>query len=268
MKDINYLKQNGVDIDKSLEIFGDINTYNESLGEFLVGIEDKIKKLSNYKNNKDFKNYEIYVHSLKSDAKYFGFMNLSNMAYEHEMKSKSNDSYYIIENFSELETEVMKTKNIVKEYMSNDNNTEEASPKPNVNTAPIYEKETILVVDDSNIVRNFVKRIFSEKYEVGTAEDGEEAINIISANKDNGMIVAILLDLNMPKVNGFKVLDYMKENDLLKKSPVSIISGDSSKATIDRAFTYGIVDMIGKPFNVDDIKRVIDKNIYYREINN
>lgn len=283
MKDVEFLKSNNVDIDKSLEIFGDINTYNDSLGEFLIGIEDKIKKLSQYKSKSDMQNYAIYVHSLKSDAKYFGFTTLGDMAYEHEMKSKAGDTYYVNENFEALEAEVMKTKKIVKAYMSDDDSdvvsdtsssssenaetSKETAVAP-VNNAPIYEKETILVVDDSNIVRNFVKRIFSDRYDVGTAENGQEAIDVISANKDNNMIVTILLDLNMPKVGGFKVLDYMKDNDLFQKSPVSIISGDSSKDTIDRAFTYDIIDMIGKPFNADDIKSVVEKNLYYRDMNN
>ena len=281
MKDVEFLKSNNVDIDKSLEIFGDINTYNDSLGEFLIGIEDKIKKLSQYKSKSDMQNYAIYVHSLKSDAKYFGFTTLGDMAYEHEMKSKAGDTYYVNENFEALEAEVMKTKKIVKAYMSDDDSdvasdtsssesaetSKETAVAP-VNNAPIYEKETILVVDDSNIVRNFVKRIFSDRYDVGTAENGQEAIDVISANKDNNMIVTILLDLNMPKVGGFKVLDYMKDNDLFQKSPVSIISGDSSKETIDRAFTYDIIDMIGKPFNADDIKSVVEKNLYYRDMNN
>ena len=281
MKDVEFLKSNNVDIDKSLEIFGDISTYNDSLGEFLIGIEDKIKKLSQYKSKSDMQNYAIYVHSLKSDAKYFGFTTLGDMAYEHEMKSKAGDTYYVNENFEALEAEVMKTKKIVKAYMSDDDSdvasdtsssesaetSKETAVAP-VNNAPIYEKETILVVDDSNIVRNFVKRIFSDRYDVGTAENGQEAIDVISANKDNNMIVTILLDLNMPKVGGFKVLDYMKDNDLFQKSPVSIISGDSSKETIDRAFTYDIIDMIGKPFNADDIKSVVEKNLYYRDMNN
>ena len=131
-----------------------------------------------------------------------------------------------------------------------------------------YTGKTILVVDDSNIIRNFVKRIFSDNYNVGTAENGEEAINIIKANQGNDFIEAILLDLNMPKVDGFAVLDYMKENDLLKKMPVSIISGDSSKDTIDRAFTYQIVDMLAKPFNDQSIKMVIEKTLFYKEMNN
>ena len=121
-----------------------------------------------------------------------------------------------------------------------------------------------MVVDDSNIIRNFVKRIFSEEYNVGTAKDGEEAIEIIKANKDNDFIEAILLDLNMPKVDGFAVLEFMRQNGLLEKMPVSIISGDSSKETIDRAFTYQIVDMLEKPFNEQNIKMVIEKTMVYR----
>ena len=125
-------------------------------------------------------------------------------------------------------------------------------------------KKTILVVDDSNIVRNFVKRSFDDKYNVASAEDGEEAIKIIDANKENDMIEAILLDLNMPKVDGFGVLEYIKTNDLFKKMPVSIISGDSSKETIDKAFTYPIVDMLSKPFSDQSVKTVIDKTLIYK----
>ena len=128
----------------------------------------------------------------------------------------------------------------------------------------VFDKKTILVVDDSNIVRNFVKRSFDDRYNVASAEDGEEAIKIIEANKDNDMIETILLDLNMPKVNGFEVLEYMKNNNLFKKMPVSIISGDSTKETIDKAFTYQIVDMLSKPFSDQNVKAVIDKTIIYK----
>ena len=126
---------------------------------------------------------------------------------------------------------------------------------------------TILVADDSSIVRDFVSKIFSSTYQVESAEDGEVALNIIKANKDNPNLVAILLDLNMPILDGFAVLDYMKENKLFKKIPVSIITGDSSRETIDKAFTYNIIDMLGKPFADKDIKRVVEKTIYFKEMN-
>ena len=270
MKDINYLKANGVDVDKSLELFGNIETYNDTIGEFLHGIVDKLNKLSNYKATGDMAQYAIYAHSLKSDAKYFGFFTLADISYEHELKSKANDYYYISNNFQKLADEVEKTKLIVEQYMSDEPvqvTVSESAPVTPEKKAEVFEKPTILVVDDSNIVRNFVIRIFSENYGVAAAEDGQEAIDILEANKDNDNIICILLDLNMPKVSGFKVLDYMKENNLFTKCPTSIISGDSSKETIDRAFTYGIVDMLGKPFNADDVKRVVEKNIYYKEMN-
>lgn len=262
MERAEFLISKGVDIQKSLELFGDIETYNDTLGEFLVSITDKLNKLSVYKESKDLANYAIYVHSLKSDAKNFGFTELANIAFEHEQKSKMGDVLYIYENFVNLEKEVSKSSTIIKQYMNGDVEVIEEPSEENK-----YINQTILVVDDSNIIRNFVKRIFSDSYEVGTAKDGEEAINIIKANTNNGNIVAVLLDLNMPNLDGFAVLEYMKENKLFTEMPVSIISGDSSKETIDKAFTYQIVDMLGKPFNDTDIRRVIEKTMYYKEMN-
>ena len=264
MKSVEFLTSRGVDVNKSLELFGDINTYNDTIGDFLIGAKDKTKKLEIYKNENDMANYAIYVHSLKSDARYFGFNKLADMANEHERESKAGNMYYIREHFSELMNEVVKNMQIVEEYLKEEDGTSSASK---ITPGEKYENKTILVVDDSNIIRNFVKRIFNETYEVGTAKDGEEAIGIIEANKNNESIVAILLDLNMPKVDGFAVLDYMTENDLFTQIPVSIISGDSSKETIDRAFTYQIVDMLGKPFNELDVKRVIEKTLYFKEMN-
>ena len=264
MKSIQFLKDKGVDVDKSLELFGDISTYNDTIGEFLVGIHNKIKNLIDLMNKGDMHNYSIIVHSMKSDCKYFGFMKLANLAYEHEMKSKAGDLYYVTNHINDLIFETNNTIKLIQEYMNGEDE-KEAEQLEDVNP-DVYDKKTILVVDDSNIIRNFVKRVFSDEYNVGTANDGDEAIKIIKANKDNDFIVTILLDLNMPKVDGFAVLDYMKENKLLKKMPVSIISGDSSKETIDRAFKYEIVDMLEKPFNDQSVKMIIEKTLIYKDM--
>lgn len=291
MYDVNFLISNGVDVNKSLELFGDIDTYNETVGEFLVSAKEKLAKLQKYKDDKDMPNYAIYVHSLKSDAKYFGFTKLADLAYDQELKSKEGDMFYIYEHYQELIDEVERTINIVKKYISPESEVTSneqvptsttpapaAAPAPvtpapaaplptssNIEPAEVYSQKTILVVDDSNIIRNFVKRIFSEKYNIGMAKDGEEALNIIKANASNENIVAILLDLNMPKVDGFAVLTYMNEHQLFDSMPVSIISGDSSKDTINKAFTYPIIDMLGKPFTEADVKRVIEKTMYFKE---
>ena len=81
MKDVNILRANGINLDKSLELFGDIETYNETLETFLNEIDDKITKIKNYKEVADMANYAILVHSLKSDAKYFGFDKLADLSY-------------------------------------------------------------------------------------------------------------------------------------------------------------------------------------------
>ncbi len=264
MRSMKYLKNNGVDVDKSLELFGDIQTYNDTIGEFLSSANTKLTKLSAYKNNKDMNNYAIYVHSLKSDAKYFGLTKLADLAFEHEQKAKSGDSFYITEHFDDLLAEVTSSVNIIKEYLNGEDTDDEPILMEVDETT--YLKETILVVDDSNIIRNFVKRIFEDKYNVGTAKDGKEAIDIIEKNKRNGFIVAILLDLNMPKVDGFKVLEHMSNNDLFDSIPVSIISGDSTKETIDKAYKYPIVDMLEKPFSENTIRNVVEKTIMYKNL--
>lgn len=262
MKNINFLKNKGVDIEGSLNLFGDVETYNTTIGEFLVGIHNKIKNLVTFLQNRDMANYAIYAHSMKSDAYNFGFRKLGDLAYDHETKSKAGDVYYITEHINDLISETNNTITLIQEYMNGtDNETELVE-----NDSLEFDTKTILVVDDSNIVRNFVKRIFNEQYNVAMAKDGQEAIDIINANSDTDFVEAILLDLNMPGVDGFGVLEYMRQNNLLKKMPVSIISGDSSKETIDRAFTYEIVDMVTKPFNDSNIKSVVEKTIFYKEM--
>lgn len=122
--------------------------------------------------------------------------------------------------------------------------------------------KAIIVADDSMIVKNIVDKALSDEYIVLKANNGKEAIKYITDKKYD--IVGILLDLNMPDSDGFMVLNYFKNNNLFKKYPVSIISGDDTKETIEKAFTYDIVDMLNKPFSKDNIKNIINKMIYLK----
>jgi len=71
----------------------------------------------------------------------------------------------------------------------------------------------------------------------------------------------MLLDLNMPNVDGFSVLDYMKNHNLLERIPTSIITGVADDSIIAKAFEYNIVDVLRKPFNERDVKMVIEKTV-------
>ncbi len=248
MKDVNLLINNGVDVNASLELFGDIDTYNETLEDFLNTVDEKIGNMTKYKEESDMKNYAILVHSLKSDARYLGFTKLAELSYNHEMQSKANNDIYVYDNYDELINETNRIIDLVREYLGKEKLTRE-----NVANEKHLDKK-ILVVDDSDIIRNLLKKMFNDEYEIITADDGQEALDIISKNND---LFGVLLDLNMPNVNGFAVLDYFRQNSLFSKIPVAIITGDDSKETIERAFTYTIVDVLSKPFNEMNVRRVI-----------
>lgn len=256
MKDVNILIENGTNVKKALELFGDMETYDVTLETFLQEVPSKIEKIKNYKEIGDMSNYAIQVHSLKSDARYFGFEDLGEIAYQHELESKANNMYFITEHFDELMEETNRVINLVKKYMGVGNLKEETYKKPSTT-----HDKAILVVDDSNIIRNFILKIFDDSFDVIVANDGKEALDILEDSSKNAKIKAVLLDLNMPNVNGFEVLEYYKQHDLFNKIPISIITGVDDKESIDKAFKYPIVDMLLKPFNERDVKKILEKTL-------
>lgn len=256
MKDVNLLTSNGVNINQSLELFGDMETYNDTLEEFLAGVGEKLNNIQKYKEASDMANYAILVHSLKSDSKYLGFTTLAELSYNHEMESKANNIDYVYAHYEELMTEAHRIVELVEKYLGKNVEIKAFTQPTNVS-----KDQTILVVDDSSIIRTFIQRVFNDTYNVMIANDGKEALDIVNTNDH---IVAMLLDLNMPNVNGFEVLEYFKQNGLFAKIPVSIITGDDSKETVTRAFTYPIADVLAKPFNERDVKRVVEKTVEYK----
>ena len=123
-------------------------------------------------------------------------------------------------------------------------------------------KNSVIVVDDSELIRNIMVKALEDEYNVVCAKDGREAIDAVNKNRENA--VCMLLDLNMPVYDGFMVLNYFKTYNIFKKIPVFIISGDDTKDTIDKAFTYDIVDMLNKPFSMENIKNAVERAINLR----
>lgn len=115
--DEKYLLDNGIDYNKGVELFGDITTYKEMLSDWYKDSLNKFKKIKELLDNKDMPNYSVEVHSLKSDAKYFGMNRLAEVSLNHELKSKENDTDYVINNFEELEKEFNKVIEIVGKYL-------------------------------------------------------------------------------------------------------------------------------------------------------
>ena len=112
----DYLRSHGVDIDHALDLLGDMEMYKMTLHDYLDEIDGKVEQLKKYLDVHDMPNYAILVHSMKSDAKYLGFMSYADICYQHELKSKENDYSYCVVHFSELKNELQKYLDVVREY--------------------------------------------------------------------------------------------------------------------------------------------------------
>ena len=114
------------------------------------------------------------------------------------------------------------------------------------------EKQQLLIVDDEEINRTTLSMMFDADYDIIEAPNGEEAIKAIENSKD---LALILLDVIMPVMNGFGVLDYMREHELLEKIPVILITSQTPQESEEKAYEYGIADVMHKPFEPSIVKR-------------
>jgi len=118
----------------------------------------------------------------------------------------------------------------------------------------IKPPKNVLVVDDEASIRNSLKRILeSQGYNVFLASEGAELSSVASSYD----ISLILLDINLPWVDGYELCKLMKNDSVLKNIPVIFVSGYSSKDHIKKGFDVGCDDYITKPFNIDDICRAV-----------
>ena len=115
---INLLKNNNVDVDADLEIWGDIESFNESLKEFNDSLNSKLTDLEKFKNQNDWENYSILAHSTKSEAKYLGFLKDAEVFLEHELKGKEKDGDYINANFTTLQNTITNINKLLNQYFN------------------------------------------------------------------------------------------------------------------------------------------------------
>ena len=415
MKDVNILTNAGVNVQASLELLGDMEMYDETLSDFLDMVDEKKGKLEKFLADNDMPNYAIEIHALKSDARYLGFLDLGDLAYDSEMKSKAGDSAGVNANHPTIMEKLQNMINIASTYLGRATASQGAAPasepaqpqqmvqqpamqqaqpqqmvqQPAMQQAPtqqpmmqqpamqpqmqtvqtpntmnqgysmpmqqpmmgqpmnqgygvqmqqpmmqpqmqtmqqpmmgqpmnqnygmpaqqqteaiydlatgtiqhqpvsqptmqqpamdpmsqaLYAQQqnamhqmptnlmpkagTILVVDDSNLVANFVKKIFDARYDVVIANDGAKAIELCADDNFRLKIKACLLDLNMPNVDGYQVLEDFYGKGYFVKMPIAVISGVEDMESIDKVNKYPIIDVLAKPFNERDVQRVVEK---------
>ena len=121
------------------------------------------------------------------------------------------------------------------------------------------EKKKILIVDDSEMNREILISMLEEEYDIIQAEDGQQAVDIMS--EQHMEISLLLLDMNMPVMNGYEVLKVMKEKLWLDRIPVICISADSSDDTIGKAYELGVSDYFARPFDAAVVLRRVKNTI-------
>ena len=135
--------------------------------------------------------------------------------------------------------------------------------RDNVNNAA-EKNARILIVDDSEMNRDMLSDMLSDDYDIVEAADGEEALSILKERVYD--IDLVLLDIIMPAVDGFGVLDVMKRYHWIDNTPVIMISSETSQSYIRKAFELGVTDYIIRPFDSFIIhKRVSNTLMLYRK---
>ena len=101
------------------------------------------------------------------------------------------------------------------------------------------ERQTILIVDDAEMNRMMLSDMLGDQYDYVEAADGREALRILEKNVS---IDLMLLDINMPEMNGFEVLEEMNRYHWIQEVPVIMITAEESVESMDHAFSLGVTD--------------------------
>jgi two-component system chemotaxis response regulator CheY len=115
----------------------------------------------------------------------------------------------------------------------------------------------LLIVDDSNSMRAVVKKIVGltglEVSQILEADNGRKALDILGGN----WVDAVILDINMPEMNGLELLKRMSEDAVMKNIPVVMMTTEASEAHMKTAFEMGAKGFIRKPFVPEELRKML-----------
>jgi two-component system response regulator PilR (NtrC family) len=112
-------------------------------------------------------------------------------------------------------------------------------------------KKSVLIVDDEEIIRNFLSEVLGEKYDVSLASDGDEAIEQIKKRRFD----LIITDLKMPRVQGEEVVKFAQQQD--PTSRVIVISGFSNLYMVSQSINNGACAFLSKPFSIKELMETV-----------
>ena len=129
----------------------------------------------------------------------------------------------------------------------------------NITNPSATHKYKILIVDDSEMNREILSSILGDEFDILEAADGKECISVI--RKYGRDIALVLLDIVMPEMDGFEVLEFMNKHEGIDDIPVIMISSEDSAASVKKAYEMGVSDYINRPFDVEVVHRRVFNTI-------
>lgn len=126
------------------------------------------------------------------------------------------------------------------------------------------DEARILIADDSKMNQQLLSEILGTRYDYLYADDGVQALDLLHEHFD---IDLLLLDINMPHLDGFGVLEVMRQRNWTQEIPVIIISSEDDADLIQKAYDLGVTDYIGRPFNLAVVRRRVNNalTLYARQ---
>lgn len=129
----------------------------------------------------------------------------------------------------------------------------------NITNPSATHKYKILIVDDSEMNREILSSILGDEFDILEAADGKECISVI--RKYGRDIALVLLDIVIPEMDGFEVLEFMNKHEWIDDIPVIMISSEDSAASVKKAYEMGVSDYINRPFDVEVVHRRVFNTI-------
>ncbi len=248
-----FLKEKGFDVDAGLEYSaGSEEFYFDMLASFVEEAEEKAGELDKAFHAKDWGEYRIRTHALKSAARMVGANRLSDLARTHETAAKEGWTEELTAGYRSLAVLYRTTVNNLRQAVLYYRRAAELNEEQAKKKAP---SKKVLVVDDEPIMLAQVRRALEEDYIVITAESGAEGIAAYEQEEPD----LIISDMLMPEMTGFEMQKTLQER-YEHIAPIVFMTGDGNEDAEDESFSLGAADFLRKPFQPSVLLRRV-KNI-------
>jgi CheY-like chemotaxis protein len=119
-------------------------------------------------------------------------------------------------------------------------------------------KNTILIIDDERSIRLLLESFLSKNYDVVSKSDGKEALDWLETNLPD----MIICDVQMPVMDGYKLLEKVRQRGYTRHTPIVMLSGVESSKERVKCYKLGAQDFLSKPFNPEELDEIIKKNLF------